>query len=119
MKRNNTHHTINHALALLIAGLMVIVPVASAHGNMEHVTGTVVKVNNDVVSVKTSKATVDVHLDAQTGFVRGNQQVQKSELKAGDRVVIHAAKKNGVLVAHEVKLGSAAQAAATKSKRAK
>ncbi len=124
MKPNNIRIVIRQALAsmaaiaVLIAGLSLIAPAAEAHGTMEHVTGTLVRVGNDVLSVKTAKgATVDVHLDAQTEYVRANQQVQKSELKTGDRVVIHAAKKNGVLVAHEVKLAPSTQAATIKPKK--
>ncbi len=124
MKRNNIRTTIRQALAsmaataLFVAGLNLFAPAASGHRTMEHVTGTLVRVTNDVLSVKTAKGvTVDVHLDAQTEYVRANQQVKKGELKAGDRVVIHAAKKNGVLVAHEVKLGSNTQAASIKPKQ--
>ena len=124
MKRNNIRTAIRPilasiaAIALFIPGLNLIAPAANAHGTMEHVTGTLVRVGNDVLSVKTAKgATVDVHLDAQTEYVRANQQVRKSELKAGDRVVIHAARKNGVLLAHEVKLGSSTQAASIKPKK--
>src|SRR5260370_41298981 len=94
MKPNNIRIVIRQALAsmaaiaVLIAGLSLIAPGAEAHGTMEHVTGTLVRVGNDVLSVKTAKsATVDVHQDAQTPYVRANQQVQKSELKTGDRVV--------------------------------
>ena len=106
------------ATALLIVGLNLLAPAASAHGAMEHVTGTLVRVGNDVLSVKTTKgATVEVHLDAQTEYVRASQPAKKSELKPGDRVVIHAAKKNGVLVAHEVKLGSSTQTASIKPKQ--
>ena len=99
------------ATALFIAGLNLFACVANAHGAMEHVTGTLVRVGPNAVFVKTAQeATVEVHLDAQTEYVRANQPVKNSELKPGDRVVIHAAKKNGVLVAHEVKVGSSTQA---------
>ena len=124
MKRNNNRTAIRQALtslaavALLITGLSLFAPAAIAHGNMEHITGTLVRVDNDILSVKTTKgATVDVHLDAHTEYVRGNQQVKKSDLKPGDRVAIHAAKKNGLLLAHEVKLGSGTQASTMKPKR--
>ena len=123
MIRNTIRTAIRAALAsiittaLFIAAINLLAPAAQAHGTMEHVTGTVVQVTGDVVSVKTTKgAAVDVHLDMQTAYVRGSEKVKKSDLKAGDRVVIHAAKKNGVLVAHEVRLGSSVQTASTKAK---
>jgi hypothetical protein len=51
---------------------------------------------------------VEVLLDAQTTYARADKPIQKSDLKVGDRVVIHAAEKGTTLTAHTVEVGVSA-----------
>jgi hypothetical protein len=48
-----------------------------------------------------------VQVDASTKYTQMNKPVTMQDLKAGDRVVIHASKKEGKLVAAEVTVGMA------------
>jgi hypothetical protein len=85
---------------------LVILPAAFAHGGLEHVRGTVAKVAGQSVTVTTTAGkTVEVLLDAQTTFARAGQSILKTDLKVGDRVVIHAAEKGSTLTAHTVEVG--------------
>jgi hypothetical protein len=100
-------------LAILVAALMPVI--ASAHGGEEHVVGTVTTVSDSAVTVKTKAGkTEHVGLDAKTICTRGEQSIQRTDIKVGDRVVIHATEVNEKLVAHTVEIGAAA--AASKSK---
>ena len=74
--------------------------------------GTVRSVGANMISVKqTNGHSVDVRLDAKTTFTRGPETLQRNDVKTGDRVVIEASKHDSYLVAHQVKLGAAAQKA--------
>ncbi len=92
----------------LIACLALMAALAIAHGGLEHVMGTVAKISDASITVTTAAGkTVEVTLDAKTTYSRNSQAIQKTDLKVGDRVVIHA-EKNGVkLVAHTVEIGTA------------
>jgi hypothetical protein len=91
--------------ALLIA-LAIAPMIAVAHGGLEHVKGTVAKISDHSVIVTTvAGKTVEVLLDAQTTYARAEKPMQKSDLKVGDRVVIHAAEKGTTLTAHTVEVG--------------
>ncbi len=87
--------------------LLALLPVlAIAHGGLEHVRGVVAKVSDQSVTVTTAAGkTVEVLLDAQTTYARADKPIQKSDLKVGDRVVIHAAEKGTTLTAHTVEVG--------------
>ena len=54
---------------------------AFAHGGFDHVLGTVVKVADNVLTIKTDKGNVDVKLDAQTELTRDGQKAQIADLK--------------------------------------
>jgi hypothetical protein len=94
----------------LFLALFIVPAIALAHGGLEHVRGTVAKVSDQSITVTTiAGKTVEVLLDAQTTYARADKPIQKSDLKVGDRVVIHAAEKNEVLTAHTVEVGAAAK----------
>jgi len=94
---------------LAILSLALLPTIATAHGGEEHVTGTVTKVSDSSVTVKTTAGkTVEVGFDAKmTTYVRAKQPIQKTDIKVGDRIVIHAMEVNEKLVAHEVEIGAA------------
>lgn len=93
---------------------------ALAHGGLEHITGTVTNVGDNILAVKTTKGkTVRIHVDGKTEYVRGKQAAKISDLNAGDRVVIHAMEMNGSLVAHEVNSAANTKKSKTTVKSAK
>jgi hypothetical protein len=98
---------------LLALAPMLLSSLAFAHGGMEHVRGTVAKVSDQSVTVTTTDGkTVEVLLNTQTTFTRADKPIQKSGLKVGDRVVIHATEKDEILTAHTVEVGISAKKAA-------
>src|SRR5258705_10271439 len=115
MEANQMHRRITHTtklkiqVALLaIMSLAFLPTLATAHGGEEHVTGTVTKISDTSVTVKTTAGkTVEVGFDAKTTYARAKRPIQKTEIKAGDRIVIHGAEVNGKLVGHTVEIGTA------------
>ena len=125
MKANKLYRIIRRwpacipALVLAIGSLHVPTR-ALAHGGLEHITGTVTNVGDNILAVKTTKGkTVQIHVDGKTEYVRGKQAAKISDLNAGDRVVVHAMEMNGSLVAHEVNSAANTKTAKTTVKRAK
>ena len=100
---------------LAVLALLLLPTIVSAHGGEEHVVGTVTKVSDTSVTVKTTAGKmVEVGFDAKTTYARAKMPTQKSDVKVGDRIVIHAVEVNEKLVAHTVELGGATTAAKTK-----
>lgn len=100
-------------LALLAILALALAPtIAVAHGGEEHVTGTVTKISDTSVTVKTTPGkTVEVGFDAKmTTYERAKEPIQKTDIKVGDRIVIHAMEVNEKLVAHSVEVGAASAA---------
>jgi len=93
-------------ISLLLACAMQIF----AHGGFDHVTGTVVKTENNVLTVKTAKGEVPVTLDAKTEITRDGKAAQTADLKAGVRVVVDIPEGSKTKLAHSVKIGTAAKA---------
>src|ERR1700686_5564243 len=98
---NTTRLKIQVAL-LAILSLALLPTIAPAHGGEEHVIGTVTKVSDTSVTVKTTAGKiVEVGFDAKmTTYARAKLPTQKSDIKVGDRIVIHAMEVNEKLVAH-------------------
>lgn len=93
--------------ASLSLGLLI------AHNGMEHVTGTVAKISDSSITVKTTAGKmVDVAFDAKTTYTKASQPFPKADIKVGERVVVHAMGEPGSFVAHIVQLGVAAKGAA-------
>jgi Domain of unknown function (DUF5666) len=88
--------------AILFASTLAI-----AHGDYQHVMGTVTKVSGNSITVQTTaNETVELVTSPDTKFSRGDAAIDGRELKVGDRVVIHAKKtSDGKLVAHTVQIG--------------
>jgi Domain of unknown function (DUF5666) len=91
-------------LAVLFTALLF------AHNGMEHVMGTVTSVSKTSITVETvDHKSVTVLLNPTTKFIYNNVQSSLKDLKAGDRVVIHAkVDPNKNLLGVEVKSGSIA-----------
>ena|ERR1700676_2973757 len=82
-----------------------------AHGGFDHVMGTVVKVTDNVLTVKTAKGNVDVKLDDKTELTKNDQKAQLADLAPGARVVVDIPEGNKDKLAHSVKIGTASKAA--------
>jgi len=108
---NTTKLKIQVAL-LAIVSLALLPTIATAHGGEEHVTGTVTKISDTSVTVKTTAGkTVEIGFDAKmTTYERAKQPIQKTDIKVGDRVVIHAMEVDEKMVAHSVEVGTATTA---------
>lgn len=88
--------------------MVLMVGVAYAHNGMEHIMGTVVSMTDSSITVKTKDGkTQTVEVAGETKYTQMNKPVTMQEIKAGDHIVIHAAKKNGKLVAQSVAIGMA------------
>jgi hypothetical protein len=92
---------------IAVAALFVAFAVmALAHGNEEHVMGTVTAVGDNIITVKTTAGKLtEVAITEKTAFSRAGQMVGVKEIKVGDRVVIHARKTGDRLEATTVQLG--------------
>jgi hypothetical protein len=108
-------------LCAFLAVAVLMASVAFAHGDKKHVIGTLEKINQDSVVVKTAAGkSVEVKLVATTIYVSHagseDKAAKVSDLKVGDRVVIHATPKGETLEANEVKFSAPTAAAAGKPK---
>ena len=108
-------------LALVLAMATFDTPIPTvAHGGMEHITGTVTNIADNVLTVTTTKGkTVKVIVDKKTEYARGKTTAKIANLKEGDRVVVHAMEMNGSMVAHEVNIGANDETVKTTAKTTK
>jgi hypothetical protein len=91
------------ALSWLIVAVLTSAIQLTAHGGFDHVIGTVVKVENNVMTVKTTKDNVDVRLNEKTEITKGDQKAEVADLKPGTRVVVDIPE--GSKIAHSVRVG--------------
>ena len=77
-----------------------------AHGGFDHIRGTVAKVSNDVLTIKTAEGDVGVKLDKHTNVTRNGQKAQITDLKIGARVVAELPKDGKDKVAQSIKIGA-------------
>lgn len=97
--------------ARLLLALVLFSLFAFAHGDLEHVIGTVVKIDGKAISVKVADGTIKVvELGDQTHLLKAGADAKASDLQVGSRVVIHARKHEQTLEAVEVKIGAATAA---------
>jgi len=93
---------------LAIVSLALLPRIATPHGGEEHVIGAVTKISDTTVTVKTTAGkTIDVGFDEKTTYARAKQPILKTDIKVGDRIVIHAVEVNEKLIAHTVEIGTA------------
>ena len=97
------------ALGLGVSIILLVIASSAptfAHGGFDHVRGTVVKVANNVLTVKTAKGAVDVKLNNQTELTRNDQKAQLTDLKPGVRVIVDVPEGSKDKIAHSVKIGA-------------
>jgi hypothetical protein len=93
------------ASTLLVA--LLCTAVVLAHGDMEHVLGTVAEITDHSISVKTGDGSIKtVAYDAETQFLKGGSPATAKDVVVGIRVVIHAHKNGDRLHAAEIKIGA-------------
>jgi hypothetical protein len=95
------------SVASTICVLLFLSVFVFAHGNEKHVMGTVTKVDDGSIVVKTKEGDKTVMILSTTKFVKGTATVTQKDVKVGDRVVIHAMPMGDMLRATEVKIGTA------------
>jgi hypothetical protein len=91
----------------LLTVLLVLVAfgAAYAHNGMVHVMGTIAAVSATSLDVTAkSGKTTTVAVNDTTKWVKGLDEVKPSEVKIGDRVVVHAKPVDGKLIAAEVEI---------------
>lgn len=88
-------------LTLVLMG--AITSTAFAHGDMDHILGVISKLNGDIVVVTKEGKDTTVYLRDFTKYELGPQASTRSELRVGDRVVIHAKKKDNNEEAYDVR----------------
>jgi hypothetical protein len=101
-------------ISTLLIAVVLLAGIAFAHGDEQHVMGIVTKITGTAMTVEVAgnqadapKKSVTVNLVASTKFEKDGAAATLKDLKVGDRVVIHAAKKSDQLEAHFVKIGIA------------
>src|SRR5579864_535264 len=99
---------------LIVAALVFTAMLAFAHGGFDHVMGTVVKVADNVLTVKTAKGLVDVKLDDKTELTKNDQKAQFTDLAPGARVVVDIPEGSKDKIAHSVKIGTVSKTASHK-----
>ncbi|WP_309893671.1 DUF5666 domain-containing protein [Archangium sp.] len=114
-----THLPRTRLTGLVVLALALLMPaLALAHGkDGVHVMGTVKEVKQDTLVLETTdKKQVDVMTDPSTRYEKSGAAVTASDLKAGERVVVHGMKmSNGQLHAQLVKFGKPPAQGAAKS----
>ena len=97
------------AVAAIIAAFVLAGGVAFAHGDAEHVRGTVTSMTDSAITVQVSaKQARTITINSKTMVMKGEAHLSLKDVKVGDRVVLDVDKKTSI--ATEVKLGAAAPA---------
>ena len=107
-----THRMITAVLTLSLA--LAFAGGLFAHGDAVHVTGMVKAINADSLVVETAKhEMITVLVTPKVQITKSKAKASLTDLKVGDRVVIHAEKnEKGKLEAESVAFGPAQAAAA-------
>lgn len=101
-------------MLMLLLGAALFAGLSFAHGDEQNVMGTVTKVTDNAITVEvaakqgeTQKTSVTVNIVSSTKFEKMGAAATIKDLKVGDRVAVHAAKKANNLEAEVVKIGMA------------
>ena len=84
-----------HFFGIAILAAVLVVPVL-AHGDNDHVRGTVTAINAQTIVVKTIGAARTLTIDEKTVFLRSGKTAHAADLKVGDRVVVDVPKKTNL-----------------------
>lgn len=101
----NSQVLVGRSLAI---GLALWTSASMAHGKEQHLLGTVRQVGTGSITVETTqKKQLEVQIDDRTRFEKNGAKITANDVKAGERVAIHALPKDGKLTATTVKIGAA------------
>lgn len=115
MPNQNVSNAIQRKIILLVFASLFATSLLFAHGNEKHVMGTVKAIGAGAITVETTDHQAQtVQITSETKFVRSGNPSSISEIKVGDRVVIHAKPSGDKLNATEVKSGTQPSAASKK-----
>lgn len=90
----------------VVSFVLAFAALALAHGNEKHVMGTITNISGNTITVQTtSKQSVSVGVSDQTKIEKSGSAAALTDLKIGDKVVIHAAKKGDKLIATKISFG--------------
>ena len=89
------------ALSVALSGVVL------AHGDQPHIQGTVVSATDTAIVVKTAKGNQTLTVDSSTKVMRGKKSALLTDVKAGERVVVHPMKHGDQLMAMEIDLAAA------------
>ncbi len=93
-------------LALLLT-LGVFAVTAHAHNGMQHIMGTVTSISDADITVKGADGKAQtVAVSSETRYFQAHSAVALKNIKVGDHVVIHAAKKGDHFIAAEVRVAT-------------
>jgi len=96
------------AVVIMFCAVLIFCSAVWAHGDEQHVLGTVTKIDPKAITVSTSPGVEKiVSIVPSTKFLKDGSPAILKDLKVGDRVAVHAKPKGEVLEATEVKIGSA------------
>ena len=108
----NTSLDILRRSAVAVVLCLMLPTIALAHGDQQHVMGTVTKIESGAITVKTTSGEVKVvAILPSTKFMKGTVAATQHDVRVGDRVVIHAKTEGNMLHATEVKIGETKAAA--------
>ena len=100
-------------MILVVAIVVLAVGAVFAHGKEQHIMGTVTAMTDNSITLKTkAKDSVTVYTMPETKYEKSGAAASMKDLNVGDRVVIHAEKRGGNLMANEVHFGAAKHAQA-------
>lgn len=101
-------------ISAITIAILLFAFLAFAHGNEEHVIGTIASISKTSITVHTTKnETKEVAITDKTTFETQKGPAKAEDMRVGDRVVIHADKQGEKLVAHIVKFSSEKTTAST------
>lgn len=99
------------AAIVAMAVTLLAAPGAEAHEGGMHAKGVVKAITAERLTVGTAQGEKTFDLTPATSYVRGAAPARREDLRAGERVVVHARQKDGRLEATEVRAGPAKRAA--------
>lgn len=94
---------------LVLAGLLLGASV-QAHEGGAHSRGTVQEITSDRIVLSTTEGKVlTIPMTSGTRIMRGNQAIQATDVRPGERVVVHSASRGGKLEATEVRVAESSK----------
>ncbi len=92
----------------LVVAACLLTSSAQAHEGGTHSRGTVEEITADRIVLATPEGkSVTIVLDPDTRILRGDHVIRPSDVRPGERAVVHAASRQGKLAATEVMVAAA------------